>query len=349
MIGVPTRPTRIPQVKILTRVNSLISTVAFNDTTCIIPLNHANNRSTFKGHLKDDKVLSACYDHKTTVNKTVGLLKVRLPSEVSFTKWKREQPALMNHLKEQKIYLASTTLDSYDTRFLLFLYGVPVTGIDMTDLQKMITVQCTLKCPIALRITELTEQAITAPCFLIECDSANVQHVTTQVFMGLLSPLKNKQWFSHPISRAKPMTLSSGTPYYPACTKEYRAKALTLQRDLIAQQIRFAFINVGTLDVPFTLNNESLTLRSILYDRLTIKGEHMIHGVVPTSPGRILISLYKTTATETLQKLDKLFTQLGMSETKTVEKITGYQDRPRRPGDPTLVSPKAQAYIQSIL
>jgi len=74
----------------------------------------------------------------------------------------------------------------------------------------------------------------------------------------------------------------------------------------------------------------------------------MIHGVVTTSPGRILVSMNKTNTTETLQKLEKLFTQFGMMDPKVLENITGYQDRPRRPGDPTLVNPQAQAYIHTL-
>ena len=181
---------------------------------------------------------------------------------------------------------------------------------------------------------------MTASCITVECDASEVKQVTTSIFMGLTSPMKHQQWSSHPISRAKAMILSSGAPFYPTCTKNCRLKAITQQRDLMAKQTRLAFINIGTLDIPFDFNHEQLTLRAILYDRLKVAGNNTIYGIVPTAPGRILISMDKAKSSATLKKLEQLFVSMGQMDPKTLHVITGYTDRPRRPNDPILVDPQ---------
>ena len=232
-----------------------------------------------------------------------------------------------------------------DIRTPLFLYDIPPTGIDIQDLKNQLIVQCTITCPIALRPSIITESDVQASCIVVECDVGDVKHVTTQIFMGLLSPIKNKIWKSHPISRAKPMTLASGYSSFPTCTKVCKLAALTQQQALMSQQIRMAFTNVGTIDTPFSFNNEQLTLRTILYDRLKVQGTHTVHGIVATAPGRILVSMDKQTMAMTLQKLELLFSKLEQLEPLILQDITGYPDRPRRQNDPRIVHPQAQDYI----
>ena len=338
---------RAPTAKLLTRINSLISQAALSKNTCIIPTDHAKDRFIVTGPFKNEQVLSNCFVHKTTRTHIVGLLKIRLPVDLSFTQWKRDNGSLLQHMQINKIYWTTTSLNSLDTRTPIFLYDIPSTGIDLQQLHHQITVQCTIECPFALRASIVTEQPVTAPCIVVECDATDVQKVTTKMFMGLIKPICNKLWTSHPISRAKPMTLSAGVPFYPTCTKICRLEALTRQRELMAKQIRFAFINVANIDTPFDFNNEKLTLRDIIYDKLQVKGTRPVHGIVETAQGRILISMDKTKATDTLAKLELLFTTMGQMG-PLLQDITGYADRPRRPNDPTLVHPQASAYIAKL-
>ena len=127
-----------PEDKILTRINSLLSKAALKHTTCIIPLQKMKNNLPITGQLKDDNVLSKYYNYKIAPTQVVGLIKIQLPSTHSFTKWKRDNKNLLHHIQEEKIYWTTTNLQSLDTRFPLFLYNIPSTGIDLTALSSMI-------------------------------------------------------------------------------------------------------------------------------------------------------------------------------------------------------------------
>lgn len=166
--------------------------------------------------------------------------------------------------------------------------------------------------------------------------------------MGLLQPMNSEDYSNHPVSRARPMTLSSGMQYYPTCTKQCRVKALTIQRDLGSNLKRITFQNVESIDVPFTFNRSPHTLRSIIYNQLQIQGMRPIHGMVSTTPGRILISMDKAMAPEILRKLEQLFEQMDKMGPYEMERITGHPTRPRRPSDPALVHPQAQDYIDHL-
>lgn len=342
------REQRSIEERLYTRVNQLLYQATLKSTATIVPLGKNNPPLASIQQLNDDKSLSQFYDYKTTPTHVSGLLKFCIPSNQSFRSWRIAQPHLITYMKEQKIVWTSTTIDSIDTRSPLFIYNIPTTGIDIQCFQEMLVAQCNIQCPIALRVRDIAEQQTKAPCILVECDKADVYHVTTSIFLGLNSPMKQDAYYAHPISRAKPMTLSAGVSVYPTSTKECRIAALTRQRTLMNNQVRLAFVNVQSIDQPLLFNNESLLLRSIIFDRLTIEGQKTIHGIVFTTPNRILISMDRIRQPETLKKLEDLFSYLSQLGQLELTKITGCQDRPRRPNDPYAVDPRAQGCIESL-
>ena len=173
----------------------------------------------------------------------------------------------------------------------------------------MLKTQWDISNPFSLRVATIKESTTAAPCILVECDRTNVKHVTASVFNGLLnSPMKNKAFTDHPISRAKPMTLAAGTPIFPAYTKDHRVSALSAQNDLHNQIVRLAYSNICSIDTPFLFEgNAKATLRKLIYNLTLSEVKNIVHGIIQTQPGRVLITMDRTHKSEILQKLTQLF------------------------------------------
>jgi len=116
-------------------------------------------------------------------------------------------------------------------------------------------------------------------------DAKDVPHVTTQIYLGLIGPMGNATFNDHPISRARPMTLSAGAALYPTCTKSHRIHAPHKQNELMKNLVRYAFLHVGTVDTQFEFNSQPRTLRSIIYNGIVIAEAQTVHGIVQTAPG----------------------------------------------------------------
>jgi len=279
----------------------------------------------------------------------VGHLRLCLPAGVTFARWKRSQPELLAYLQSNRITWSQTiNADLNRHSISLFLYNIPTTGIDLSSLHQMITVQCNLKSPIALRVSTITEQAAKGSCILVECDAKDVPHVTTQIFLGRIGPMCNATYNDHPISRARPMTLSARAALYPTYTKAHRLQAIIKQNELMKNLVRYAFVNVESVDNEFDFNGNTRTLRTIIYNGIVINGSKPVHGIVQTTPGKILISMSKINSSETLNKLSKLFNHLGNIPPSDLVTITGFPDRPRKITDPELTLPLAREYINTL-
>lgn len=264
------------------------------------------------GALKDDESLPSYYKYASTKHRTVGILRIGIPIEQTFPQWKRSCTGLIAHLQAKQIYWEETTLESTAIRAPLFLYGIPTTGINLSDLHQMLKIQCNILNPFSLRVTTIKENDIAATCILVECDRANVKHVTESIFHGLLnSPMKNRAFTNHPISRAKPMTLAAGVPFFPSATTDSRVLALSEQEALQKRLVKIAYSNNSNIDIPFLFEgNANSTLRKLIYSLTISEVKNIVHGIIQTQPGRVLITIDRTHKSEILQKLTQLFKQV---------------------------------------
>jgi hypothetical protein len=301
-------PTKEPgRDPVLKTINDLIKTAFGPKMAVIHPLDMASGKTPVK-ILKQDSSLLVYFTYTQSPfnNRITGVLGISIPSSLTFSKWKRMTPGLLTYMTSKQIYWEESHLESTEIRTPLFLYGVPTRGINLSELKMMLQSHCKIEKQFSLKIRDIKEKGVSASCIIVECDQADIQFITEQMFLGIIrNPIAQDDLIAHPISRITPITLASGQPFYSTCTKLTRVSALTAQNELNRGLVRIAYTNISSIDNPFLFRGHQQTLRNLIYN-LTINGDKTVHGIVKTAPGRILIAMRANSKIETITKIEKI-------------------------------------------
>lgn len=271
-------------------------------------------------------------------------MRVTLP--VSLTKFKRTHKDLWKYLQDKSIFWHEDALAyAKEQSTPVFLYGVPTDGLNLKELALQLANQCNLEgIPFRLHVGNGAWKDAKSRVILVTCAKRDEKTVTHCLFDGLNRPIKDEAWRASPFPRVKPMT-TRPIANHRLCKVTGIINALNDQAEIIKNCMKVSYTQLGGLDTVIKQpNGDAASLRKVFYT-LSKEGKQTVFNIYRTGPGRVIFMINKHHIHDFTQKLERIFDSLQEQGYSSFETITGYQDRPRRPSDPTLFPEHIASYI----
>lgn len=276
---------------------------------CIFPIDANSSKPPISMDMLVNKGdVNTYLPHQATDKYILCKMNVILPTQRTLGQLKAPGTLQKQNLESMKAFWTTTKLQSFHVETPLFLFNLPVEGIDLDDMATLLAKVCKIdtdKHPIFLQAGNRSMQKVTARVIFLKCLVTSAETVIDLIMEHLPTYQRTTQDFSHPITRAQVMLMSK--KYHRTHDTKNIVVALEAQRRFLSNIETLVYLQGKPPDEPFLINGQTKTLRQVLHG-LTYGHKHIVHNIVYQEPNKLKITITKTNDVKsyfsnTLQKI----------------------------------------------